>query len=461
MASVPSVSRKLVVAVAVPLVLFFVLTLVVLDHLFSSLSNNAQQTLVEQQLVSLVSAIEANANGSIDVRVLDPESRLLTPGSGHYASVTDSAGAALWNSPSLAGIDLNFGEPLARGQRRSVSRTLADGTRLQLLSRGLHWEYAPGRSRDVVLHVAETTEPYQLQLLAFRRTMIGWFSLMTVALLAVLGWLLRLTLSPVRRLEAEISEVEAGERERLGGGYPRELAGTAANLNKLLLSERQRIARYRDSLGNLAHELKTPLAVMRATLRQDPAPAPAAAINTEIDRIAGIVNRQLMRAASTGGVTLGQTPRPLAPVAAELRATLLKVHSAKDLSIELAIQPGAAFLGDVGDLTEVLGNLLDNACKWCRTRVCLKASVDTGRERLPLCVQVDDDGPGVAVTDRQRILGRGVRADERAGGHGLGLAMVSETVALYGGELQVVEATEMGGARFVLLLPGRLLEPRA
>jgi two-component system, OmpR family, sensor histidine kinase PhoQ len=476
-ATVPSVSRKLVLAVAVPLVLFCVLTLVVLDYLFKDISNKAQRELVEQQLVSLVSAIEANSDGSIDVRVLDPESQLLTPGSGHYANVTDRSGVALWSSPSLAGIQLDFGAPIASGERRYAVQTLADGTRLQTLSRGLQWEYVRGESREVVLNVAESSESYREQLTTFRRTMMGWFAFMTLGMLALLGWLLRLTLAPVRRLETEIGEVEAGARERLGDHYPRELSGTTATLNSLLVSERTRIARYRDSLGNLAHELKTPLAVMRAALRQESAlqleTSPATAINHEIDRISTIVDRQLTRASGGGAVTIGQAPCLVATVANELRATLLKVRSAKDLHIALQLQSGAAFVGDPGDLTEMLGNLLDNACKWCQSQVRLRASIVArtagaavaegiaGVVGAQLLLQVDDDGPGVAANDRTRILERGVRADERAEGHGLGLAMVSDTATLYGGELRVAAATELGGARFELLLPGRLIGARA
>jgi two-component system sensor histidine kinase PhoQ len=458
MVAVPSVSRKLVLAVAVPLVAFCLLTLVVLDYLFRNLSDKAQRELVEQQLVSLVSAIEANSDGSIDVRVLDPESQLLTPGSGHYASVTDSSGASLWTSPSLAGINLDFGVPLTVGQRNYMVRTLADGTRLQTLSRGLQWEYIRGESREVVLHVAASSEPYLQQLLSFRRTMMGWFTLMTLGMLALLVWLLRWTLAPVRRLEAEIGEVEGGKRDRLGDGYPRELAGTTATLNSLLISERTRIARYRDSLGNLAHELKTPLAVMRAALRQEA--APAGTINHEIDRISGIVDRQLTRASSGGAVTVGQAPCLIAPVANELRMTLLKVRSAKDLTIVLQLQDQAAFVGDIGDLTEMLGNLLDNACKWCRSQVRLKAMIESSGSASQLVLQVDDDGPGIEPADRERILQRGVRADERAEGHGLGLAMVSDTAALYRGQLRVSGASDLGGARFELILPGRLVDVR-
>jgi two-component system sensor histidine kinase PhoQ len=146
----------------------------------------------------------------------------------------------------------------------------------------------------------------------------------------------------------------------------------------------------------------------------------------------------------------------------ELRSALLRVHAQKDLQIDLEIEPQAAFLGDAGDLIELLGNLLDNACKWCRSRIQLIVRVDPESvlaRRLVLIVQ--DDGPGIAPQDRERVLGRGVRADEHAPGHGLGLAMVSDTVAQYGGDLAIGVSESLGGARLDLRLPGRLGGPAA
>jgi two-component system, OmpR family, sensor histidine kinase PhoQ len=268
--------------------------------------------------------------------------------------------------------------------------------------------------------------------------------LLLVTLAALLHWVL----GPVRRMEREIHEVEEARRESLGAGYPRELAGVAGNLNALLIGERKRVARYRDTLGNLAHSLKTPLAVMRAE-------GASATVSAEIDRMSGIIDHQLKRAAASGGALLGQAPVEVVQVAAELRATLLRVYARKDLVIELALAPTAQFIGDRGDLTELLGNLLDNACKWCRTRVRFSANIDESagaRERL--CLIVEDDGPGISAEDRARVLQRGVRADEKVPGHGLGLAMVHDTVDLYGGRL-TIDASPLGGARFTLRLPGR------
>jgi two-component system sensor histidine kinase PhoQ len=294
--------------------------------------------------------------------------------------------------------------------------------------------------------------PYEEQLFRFRQELIGWFVGLMALLLAALAALLRWVLSPVRRMEREIHEVEEGRSETLGGGYPRELSGVAVNLNALLSGERKRVARYRDTLGNLAHSLKTPLAVMRATLPSDAHPGP---ISAEIDRMSDIIEHQMKRAAASGGALIGQAPVELAQVVAELRGALLRVYAHKDLMLELGVPPGCLFVGDRGDLTELLGNLLDNACKWCRGHVRLMGRTEeSAHVRVRLVITIEDDGPGIAPEDRPRVLQRGVRTDENVPGHGLGLAMVRDTVDLYGGRLEVDESP-LGGARFTLHLPGR------
>jgi two-component system sensor histidine kinase PhoQ len=191
---------------------------------------------------------------------------------------------------------------------------------------------------------------------------------------------------------------------------------------------------------------------MRVSL---PGAAVGGTISAEIDRMTGIIEHQMKRAAASGGALIGQAPVELAQVAAELRGALLRVYAHKDLSLELDVAPASLFVGDRGDVTELLGNLLDNACKWCRSRVRLTARSDESAPvRQRLVITVEDDGPGIAPEDRPRVLQRGVRADENVPGHGLGLAMVRDTADLYGGLLEV-DAAPLGGARFTLRLPGR------
>jgi two-component system sensor histidine kinase PhoQ len=445
----PSVSRRLLFAVAVPLVLFFALTIAVLDSVFRQLQNTALRELLAEQVVGLVTSVDLNREGNLEVVMLDPEMRMELPGSGLYATVREQSGKLIWSSASLAGTGLELGTRLPVGGTDFRYLVARDGTRVAALSRGLQWAYAPGTSKDLVFTAADTTEPQRRQLSRFRQQMAGWFGGLVLVLLATMAWMMRRALAPVRRLEQEIAAVESGRVQGLGSDYPRELAGVTRGLNALLESERNRIARYRDTLGNLAHSLKTPLAVMRANLT-------SSTVQTEIDRMAQIVDHQLKRAAAGGGTTLGQASVPLLPLVADLRLTMLKVHARKDLRIDVDLAASLGFVGDTGDILELLGNLLDNACKWCRTRVAVSARLDPARElSRRLSIVVEDDGSGVAAADRTRVIERGVRADEQVPGHGLGLAMVRETVALYGGRFYIDSSPALGGARVELQLPGR------
>ena len=444
-----SLSRRLLVSVSVPLALFFGVMMVVLDTGFRALSERSVEEVLDRQMVTLIAAAEPQPNGSYAPapHTLDP--RLEMPRSGLYAQIRSPLHE--WRSPSTAGLRGDFGALLTRGQRNLAYATFGYD-RVAIESRAIQFEDDPNGTRGLTFSVAVSLSPYEQQLWRFRQELIGWFIGLMLALLVTLAALLRWVLAPLRRMEREIHEVEEGRSETLGSGYPRELSGVASNLNALLVGERKRVARYRDTLGNLAHSLKTPLAVMRSSL---PGAGAADTVSGEIDRMSGIIEHQLKRAAASGGALLGQAPVEVAQVAGELRATLLRVYADKDLVIELITAPGAQFIGDRGDLTELLGNLLDNACKWCRGRVRLTATVDASagpRERLNLVVE--DDGPGISTEDRARVLKRGVRADEHVPGHGLGLAMVHDTVDLYGGRL-AIDASPLGGARIEVLLPGR------
>jgi two-component system sensor histidine kinase PhoQ len=446
---VHSLSRRLLVSVSVPLALFSGMMMLVLDSGFRALSERSLQEVLDSEMVRLIAAAEPQPDGGYAPASQAKDSRLATPRSGLYAEIRSPQHQ--WRSPSTAGLKADFGPLLTHGERK-LNYAKFGHDRVAIESRAIQFQDDPSGARALTFSVAVGLSPYEEQLWRFRQQLVGWFLSLMLVLLAALAGLLRWVLAPVRRMEREIHEVEEGRSETLGAGYPRELSGVATNLNALLVGERKRVARYRDTLGNLAHSLKTPLAVMRSSLPAESAPG---AIGAEIDRMNGIIEHQLKRAAASGGALLGQAPVELTQMAAELRAALLRVYADKDLAIELAVAPGAQFIGDRGDLMELMGNLLDNACKWCRSRVRLTAISNSSagpRERLSLVVE--DDGPGISTHDRARVLQRGVRADENVPGYGLGLAMVRDTVDLYGGRL-AIDASPLGGARFSLRLPGR------
>lgn len=449
-----SISRQLLVWLMLLMLCFFGVMVAVLDARFRDMAEASLRDLLDAQIVALIASVEPGDAGVVVPGLQIAEARLATPGSGLYAAIQQADGTLLWRSPSAAGSIARFGPPQQPGARGFAELADIRGTRLAVMSRGLQWEDDAGAAQALTFTVASEFGAYERQLQHFRRSLYGGFAVVGALLLAALAGLLRGLLAPLRRLASQIREVEQGRRATLDQDWPVELSSVAGNVNVLLQAERTRISRYRDTLGNLAHSLKTPLAVLRTVVPpQDPL---AAAVNAEVDRMDAIVEHQLRRAATSGGTSVGAQAVPVLPLVQELRIALLKVHARKDFQLEVAVPLQALFTGDRDDLLEALGNVMDNAAKWCRGRVRVGARADAhsgGAMRLQL--DVEDDGPGIRDRDRDRVLGRGVRADQQVPGHGLGLAMVQEMVGLYGGSLEVARSA-LGGARVTLRLPGRI-----
>ena len=267
----------------------------------------------------------------------------------------------------------------------------------------------------------------------------------------ILNWSLR----PLQRVVAELSRVQRGQLQRMSERHPRELEPLTESINALIDSERQHLDRQRNTLADLAHSLKTPLAVLRTQLD---AGAGEAGLRQELDaqlkRLNDLVSYQLARAAS-GGHKLFAAPVAVESTAEEIVRGLEKVYAGKGVLCEFELAPGVQFFGEAGDLQELLGNLLENAFKWARHRVLLTARPDQAapNRRAGLQLVVEDDGPGIEPDDVGKVLQRGVRGDERVQGHGIGLSIVQDLVRDYRGELQVARSQELGGARFEVTLP--------
>jgi two-component system, OmpR family, sensor histidine kinase PhoQ len=262
---------------------------------------------------------------------------------------------------------------------------------------------------------------------------------------------LRFSLRPLQKVEEELLHIESGQQDALSTNYPSELEGVVENLNALVRNERNGLNRYRRTLGDLAHSLKTPLAVIQGALEADEdIPRMRQEIGVQIERMNAIVMYQLQRAATRGHQTLSR-PLPIQPFAEEIVSALEKVHRAKGISCGFEIAANAEFTGERGDLSELLGNLLENAFKWGKHEVLLTAQpiMQTNSKRSGLLLIVEDDGPGIPPEKAAELLQRGVRGDERVQGHGIGLSIVDDVVRAYHGELEVMRS-QLGGAKFVI-----------
>ncbi len=264
-------------------------------------------------------------------------------------------------------------------------------------------------------------------------------------------------LAPLRALQAGLADLLAGRQPRLQGRHPAEVQPLVEHFNAVLDRNAEVVARARTQAGNLAHAIKTPLAVLSQAAAATPEAPLAPLVNEQVAVARRQVDWHLARARAAAAQGLPGAHVPLQPVVDGLLRVMGRVHAARDLQLQAAeLPPDAAFAGEVQDLQEILGNLLDNACKWARHTVQVSAELlqPDAQAAAPrrLRITIDDDGPGIEAERRAAVRARGARLDESVPGSGLGLAIVEDLVGLYGGQVGLQQAP-LGGLRAVVELP--------
>ena len=453
-----SIATRQLLAAALGLIAFLALVGVALDRAFVSTAENNLRVRLESYALAYAAGNEFDIDGYLVPPYRAPDPRLERPGSGLYAQMVVPSGR--WSSMSAQGPTLPEGMMLPRDTSRfegPVPMRQIDGEpgKVYRYARSFIWTSERGGEIPYTIHIMEDTRPLAAQINVFRRDL--WVNLGAAAAILLLLQLvaLRWSLSPLRQVITELERVKDGRAARMSEFHPRELEPLTDSINALIESERQNLERQRNTLADLAHSLKTPLAVLRARLDSE---VPLAELREDLDiqlqRMNSLVSYQLSRAAS-GGHKLFAAPIEILPHAEQIVVGLEKIYGAKGVLCEFEVDEAARFHGEAGDLQELLGNLLENAFKWAKSRVLLTVARAPGREgeRARLLLAVDDDGPGIPADKVAGVLQRGVRGDERVQGHGIGLSIVQDIVHGYGGDMRVERSAEMGGARFEVSLP--------
>ena len=441
-----SLRARLLLVSALVLAGFFALTGIALDQAFRRSAEGVMRERLQGHLYALLAASDLNARNELELPAELPEPRFNVLGSGLIAEVRDDRGATVWRSRSALGVTFDDTASPAPGERVYTQESDGHTPVRLMLSFTTRWEGANRQPRLYVFHVAERLDEYEAQVRQFRNNLFLWLAVATLLLLAIQVLIQRWVSSPLRHLARNLSEIEAGRATTLLGEYPTELQPLADNLNALLADARAHLQRYRDALGNLAHSLKTPLAVLHSSVEAGtPAEELRAVVKEQLQRMNEIVEHRLQRAAAAGRTPLG-APLPVAAAVLKILGALDKAHAGKSVHAEIDIAPEVVFRGDEGDLLEIVGNLADNAYKWARSQVRVHArNGPAGRSGREFILCVEDDGPGIPPDQVERVRERGVRADTTIAGHGLGVAAVQEMTELYGGEL-LISRSPLGGA---------------
>lgn len=424
----------------------------VLSNAFTVAMRDNFDTQLQVDLDGLIAAAEADPSGAIAFRERFLNRRFARAYSGLYWQVEPGDGLPVMISHSLLDQTLHAQFDETRGGLRSGYSDGPLDQHLRILARKVSFPVTatkdPKDVRSYTFILAGDMASLEGSISEFNTTIFWSFAGLFGGLVLAVFLQVRVGLLPLRRVERSLARIRSGEAQRLEGRFPAEIAPLAIELNSLIEHSAEVVGRARTHVANLAHFLKTPLSVLVTEADAHPGP-----LSDSVKKQVGVMRRQvdhyLTRARTAGALNALGNRTAAAPVLDDLARVLARIHTARGIDIAVECPAGLYFRGERQDLEEMAGNLMDNACKWARSRVTVEIVHLDGRH---FKLTVEDDGPGLAPEDRGRVMSRGERLDESVPGTGLGLSIVRDIAKLYGGSL-TLEKAAIGGLSAALTLP--------
>ena len=429
-----SLSRHLTISLAVSLICFFLIQAVLVGMEMRKLTENSVISRLEDDMEGILAALSVQPDKEPTINWEHIPAIFMRPFSGHYFQIHQDKqtirSRSLWDSI------LPAREP---GIYRAVDGP--ENQKLLILSRSFIVH-----GQEILLSAAEDTSAQEATSLYFQERLLILSLAALLLLLVIQIWVIRHGLKPLASLRKELQQLERGETEKLEQQVPVEITPLVEEVNRLLMVLQQRLLRSRNAMGNLSHALKTPLTLMFQILERKQDDEDCVQLLKQAQHIEGNINRELSRARMAGQSPGGIWLNPEQDVR-DLVSTLEAIYR-QHIRIELQFAEIADIAADREDMVELIGNLLDNACKWAKSRVILNMSQSSG-----LHIIIEDDGPGMESEELQLVTSRGVRMDETKQGHGLGLAIVREIVDAYNGRLELAQSNTLGGLKASVYLP--------
>lgn len=448
-----SMQTRLIISFSILLFVFLGLTGVVLDRAFrSSIEAGASERLQVQIYLMLAAAEFSDGEFYFLEDLREPRFNQLN--SGLYGFISRSSLGELWRSDSAEVFSLAdpqvLLQPVQVGETKFSKMMSADNEAYFVLSYGILWE--DGIS-EYIFTVMEDAAVYYSEISNFRASLWSWLGGVALLLLLIQFFLMRWGLLPLHRMARDLKQIETGEKNQLAENYPRELQGVTNNLNVLIETERKQQERYRTTLGDLAHSLKTPLAVIAGVMqtlsrKQKDSGEQLGAIEEQLGRMNQIVSYQLQRAVQSNRSSALVRQILVRPVVEKVLDALAKVYKDKSVSVVAQLDDNVLFYGDERDLLEVLGNVLDNAFKYGEGKVGISTS-SASNDFQSLEIVIEDNGSGISEEKQEFVLQRGARADTLVQGQGIGLAVVTDIVSSYDGTIGV-GGSDLGGAKITM-----------
>ncbi|OUR88383.1 ATP-binding protein [Cycloclasticus sp. 44_32_T64] len=448
-----SIQSRLVFSASVVLFCFLGLAGFVLDTAYQKGAQNALNDRLQIHLYSILATAELSKNSRLMMPSGLSEPKFSQIDSGLYAYIFNNDGTVVWRSSSSAGESITPVKNLSPGEKTFLNNRLDQVSNVELHYKAI-LESPFGQSSAFEFVVIESTQSVDSQVAGFRSVLWQWLGGISLLLIIIQFWIIRVSLQPLRHIVSDLEKIQQGDAQHLANHYSEELKDIANTLNRLIDNERTHLKRYRNTLADLAHSLKTPLSVLTGLYGQNNLSTDdIKTLESQTLQMRQLVDYQLQKAAAKGHQTLA-APLHVKPVIQQITTSLDKVYLEKQLSIVSSVDASIKFNAEKGDMFELFGNLLDNAYKWAKSSVNISVQILTNKEGEALGIQIiiEDDGPGIPLDKLDSVLQRGIRADETTKGHGIGLAVVNELVSLYKGTLEST-SSDLGGQRWVIILP--------
>lgn len=455
-----SLLQRFFIASLLILPLFIILSGTLLLNAFHHSQLKAEEEKLQAQLYLLLGVTEVENNGPQLPQALT-EPRLNQQASGLYAFITDDQNILLWRSASSELLPKAILPPnnSFRLNQRLFSQASIDTpkTLLNILSYDTEWVNANNDIKRLRFIIVSDAASLIAELNSYRSRLWQWLGSMGITLILAQLFIMRWGLQPLKRLSAQLAQLQNNSIEQLSNNYPVEIQPVIDDFNNILLSEKKQRERYRNTMSDLAHSVKTPLAVIQSELAKTTTQEQEnnhEAIMEQVERIDQIISHQLRRAV----VRVNQSPInhnmdkiSVHTMVGRLIKIMAKVYP--DITIDNLCHKDSYFYGDEADLLEVLGNIIDNACKHGHRHVVVNAE----NTQYALDIAISDDGQGVAESQQHIILQRGTRADTAKPGQGIGLSIAVDIVSSYGGEIRVsnnAASPHLSGACFCIRFTG-------
>ncbi|MBN4077228.1 sensor histidine kinase [Mariprofundus ferrooxydans] len=430
-----SLKQRLTTSLAASLILFFIAQSFMLSNEVVALSENNILSRLQHDQDQILSALEWTPPEPATLNSTKIPVIYQRPFSGHYFEINIAGqqlhSRSLWDEhlpPTKAAVAKDMQGPKQQ--------------RLLIISRSVELH-----QQTVQIRVAEDISLIESSTAAFQRHFLLFAAAAVLALLVLQGWLINISLKPLQRVRKQLSQLDSGELEHVTTPTPEEITPLVTEVNRLIGLMRKRLTRSRHALGDLAHNLKTPLAVARQIAERQAEGEDREQLNAQLQLINERIETELVRARTAGPMPGGLWKSAVNDVQ-DISQMLERAFP--HLLIELQLSNMERIAADREDMLEILGNLMENACKWGRSRVrCSMNKQNDGQLRI----SIEDDGPGLTADQFQKLVQRGIRADGSQPGHGLGLAIVNEMVQAYEGHIDISRSASLHGLQVTVSIP--------